>query len=339
MMVSPGGLYSGGYNPFYQARYEERAQIRRTSNGVCWTALAGVFLMSLVFPVAGELFLRAAGYRFLGDPSFDGMPPVLYYLLLGFGYVAGLAVPAFVYFSAKRVPLSEGIPFHGVSAFDLILYVAFGCLICMLANYPANLVSQLQEYFGFSGDLPENPLNNNPAVIALYGLSVVVIPPLVEEIMFRGVVLQSLRRYGDGFAVLVSAILFGLYHGNLIQMVFAFVSGLALGFVVIRTNSLLPSILIHCINNGISYAVEMVLRFYGQDAANQVNNIATAVLFVLGITALFVLAMRHKLFSGKRSSSALPFSSRMGAAFGSFGGIVFILYGIAMSVFMLYHVE
>ncbi len=193
----------------------------------------------------GELFLKGIGFSFDRSNNFSGFPPVLYYLFLGLNYVLGLAIPAFLYFSAEHIPLSEGIPFRKTSALDLVLYVAFGSMVCMLANYPADFVSKLQEFFGFSGSLPDMPLNNDPAVLALYGLSVVVIPPLVEEVMFRGVILQSLRRYGDGFAVLVSAMLFGMYHGNLIQMVFAFLSGLALGYVVIRTNSLLPSILIH----------------------------------------------------------------------------------------------
>lgn len=331
MYVSPG-------TPFFRTGYYEREQLRRTASGVSWTALVGIFLMSIVFPGLGELFLYAVNFRFSADTSFSGLPPVLYYLMLGFGYVAGLAVPAFVYFSARRVPLSEGLPFHAVPVGDAVLYIALGCMVCMLANYPANLVAQLQERFGFSGTLPESPLTNDPAVIALYGLCVVVIPPLVEEIMFRGVVLQSLRRYGDGFAVLVSAILFGLYHGNLIQIVFAFLSGLALGFVAVRTNSLLPSMLIHCLNNGVSYAVEMVERFYGQNAANCGNTIISITIIVLGLGSLFVLAAQHKLFAGRRSAPALPLSTRMGAAFGNSGAVVFILYAAAMSVRTLYHV-
>lgn len=338
MYVSPGGPYSGGYGPFYRTGYDERAQIRRTSSGVCWTALAGIFLMTGLLPGLGELFLGGIGFRLSGASPFNGLPPVLYYLLLGFDYVAGLALPALLYFSATRVPLSEGIPFRRVPAAETALYVAFGCMVCMLANYPANFVSQLQEFFGFSGELPESPLNNDPTVLALYGLSVVVIPPLVEEVMFRGVVLQSLRRYGDGFAVLVSAILFGLYHGNLIQIVFAFLSGLALGFVVIRTDSLLPAMLIHCVNNGISYAIELVQRFYGESTANSVDAILSVAIVALGLGALFVLAAKHKLFSGKRNGSPLPLSSRMGAAFGNFGAVCFILYAAAMSAYTLYHV-
>lgn len=340
MYVSAGGPYQNWPGPLYTAgyeRYRERASLRRTSNRVCLTALIGIVLMAKVLPIIGGIFLGSIGFPLTNHSTFSGIPPVLYYLLVAFDYIAGLALPAFIYFSAQHMPLSEGIPFGKTSVADVALYVAFGCMVCMLANYPANLVAKLQEFFGYSGNLPSMPLNNDPAVLALYGLSVVVIPPLVEEIMFRGVILQSLRRYGDGFAVLVSAMLFGMYHGNFIQMVFAFLSGLALGFVVIRTNSLLPSILIHFINNGISYADEMILRFYGQNAANDMQNIATYILIALGVVAMIVLIVQRKLLPRKRSGSILPFSSRLGAAFGNFGAVCFIIYAIAYSVYMLHY--
>ena len=166
MYVSAGGPYPNGFGSFYDAAgYEERARIRRSSNGVCLTALAGILLMGVALPIAGMWFLRSVGFGFTGNSSFEGLPPVLYYLLLGFNYVAGLAIPAFLYFSARRVPLSKGIPFGKVSAADLVLYVAFGCMICMLSKYPPELVAKLQELFGFSGSLPEMPLNNDPAVV------------------------------------------------------------------------------------------------------------------------------------------------------------------------------
>ena len=338
MYVSVGGPYPNLQGPLYTTgyeRYRERESLRRTSNRVCFTALIGIALMAFVFPEIGGMFLGSVGFPLTAHSAFNGIPPVLYYLLIGFDYIAGLALPAFIYFSAQRMPLSEGIPFGKTSVADVMLYVAFGCMVCMLANYPADLVAKLQEFFGYSGNLPTMPLNNDPAVLALYGLNVVVIPPLVEEIMFRGVILQSLRRYGDGFAVLVSAMLFGMYHGNFIQMVFAFLSGLALGFVVIRTNSLLPSILIHFINNGISYAVEMVTRFYGQNAANNVQNIATYTLMALGVVAMIVLIVQRKLRPRKQGGSILPFSTRLGAAFGNFGAVFFIIYAIAYSVVTL----
>lgn len=85
-------------------------------------------------------------------------------------------------------------------------------------------------------------------------LSTVVLAPILEEVLFRGLVLESCReRFGRGAAVLISALLFGLVHGVPVQMVNAFVIGLILGYVYISTRSLLATILLHAINNGLSY--------------------------------------------------------------------------------------
>lgn len=337
MHVTAGGPYNSGFRPYYAAFYEERRQIRRTSNSVCFTLLIGVLLMGVILPKILLACLQANSYAFTGNNSFSNLQPVMYYLLIGVDYVLGLAIPAFTYFSARRIPLSTGLPFQKTGWKTTAVYVAFGSMICMLANYPANLVSEIQKHFGFSGTLPEMPLNNDPWVLALYIVNVAVIPPLVEELLFRGVALQSLRRFGDGFAVVVSAILFGVYHGNFIQMAFAFLCGLAMGYAVVRTNSLLPSILIHLINNALSVVLEILTRFYGQKTAAHVDNILCIVLVALGIAALLLLFWKKKLFTPRKRCSILPFSTRMGAAFGNFGAILFLFYGIASSVAMMYH--
>ena len=334
----PGSPYGNGFRPYYHAAaFEEREGIRRTANRTALTVLAGILLMSALLPGVGVTYLKGIGVPVGVTGDFNGIPPVLYYLLLSVDYIFGIAVPVLLYFSAQHMPLEKGLPFGKTSAAKVVIYVALGCMVCMLANYPANLVAQLQQHFGFRGDLPSMPLNNDPRVLALYGLSVVVIPPIVEEMLFRGVVLQSLKRYGDGFAIVVSAIFFGLYHGNPIQFVFAFFSGLVLGYVVIRTGSLLPSILIHLINNGVSYGEEMVTRFYGQATANFVDVIFFLTFVVLGIGALVVLGRSHSLFSGKKSGSILPLSSRFFAAFTNFGAIALIVYAVASSIAMLNH--
>lgn len=72
--------------------------------------------------------------------------------------------------------------------------------------------------------------------------------PIVEEILFRGLILRSLEPYGKGFAILLSAILFGFFHGNPIQTPFATLIGVILAYVTIEYNVVWAMIL-HMINN------------------------------------------------------------------------------------------
>lgn len=85
-------------------------------------------------------------------------------------------------------------------------------------------------------------------------LSVVVLAPLFEELICRGVVLESLRgRFGVVGAWALSSLFFGAIHLQLQLSVNALFMGMILGYVVIRTGSLWSAILLHAINNSMAY--------------------------------------------------------------------------------------
>lgn len=75
-----------------------------------------------------------------------------------------------------------------------------------------------------------------------------ILAPIWEELLFRGFVLRTLRPFGKRFSVLVSALLFGLFHGNLLQTPYAVLMGLVLGYVTVEY-SLIWSVLLHMFNN------------------------------------------------------------------------------------------
>lgn len=75
-----------------------------------------------------------------------------------------------------------------------------------------------------------------------------ILAPVWEEILFRGYVLRTLRPFGKRFAILASAILFGLFHGNLLQTPYALLMGLVLGYVTVEY-SIGWAIALHMFNN------------------------------------------------------------------------------------------
>lgn len=75
-----------------------------------------------------------------------------------------------------------------------------------------------------------------------------ILAPIGEEILFRGYVMHTLKPYGKRFAILLSALLFGIYHGNLIQMPYAFLAGLVLGYAAMEY-SLPWAVGLHMFNN------------------------------------------------------------------------------------------
>ncbi|MBL0139125.1 MAG: CPBP family intramembrane metalloprotease [Bacteroidetes bacterium] len=82
----------------------------------------------------------------------------------------------------------------------------------------------------------------------------VIIVPITEEIFFRGIILQGLlKNYKPTVAIFLSAIIFGLVHMNPGAMITATVGGLLTGWIYWKTNSLLPCIMLHFLNNMMAY--------------------------------------------------------------------------------------
>lgn len=87
-------------------------------------------------------------------------------------------------------------------------------------------------------------------------IQVCVLAPVMEEILMRGVVLGGLKNtYGTGAALLISATFFACLHFNMVQTLSAFVCGIVLGLLYIRTNSVFCCMIAHSGYNLISYAV------------------------------------------------------------------------------------
>lgn len=95
---------------------------------------------------------------------------------------------------------------------------------------------------------------NQPLIQLAYTL---LLAPIGEELLFRGVIFQNLKRYGCWFAIVASSLLFGIYHGNFLQGMFAFVIGLLLAYIT-EEYSIRWSVFIHIFNN-----INTIGRNYG----------------------------------------------------------------------------
>ena len=90
----------------------------------------------------------------------------------------------------------------------------------------------------------------------------VILAPIVEEYLFRRVLIDRLLPYGQGLSILVSAILFSVYHGNLVQSVYTLAIGLILGYLYIATGRLAHCIFLHMLYNLLGTVPPLLLMRY-----------------------------------------------------------------------------
>ena len=119
--------------------------------------------------------------------------------------------------------------------------------------------------------------------------------PIVEEILFRGFVQRSLMPFGRKFAIFGSALLFGMFHGNLIQSPYAFLVGLVLGYVAAEYN-IWWAILLHMINNMVmADLLPRLLSFLPGMAADVVMG---AIIWIFAIAGLVILLVKRREVRG-----------------------------------------
>lgn len=136
-----------------------------------------------------------------------------------------------------------------------------------------------------------NPLidtfNKSAVQSSLFLLAFVFIVPILEEFVFRGVILGGLlKKYSSRTAILVSSILFGALHLNIFQFIIGFCLGLLIGYVYIKTHSICICMLIHVLNDTLSSLPNYYYHEYAQLVGSNIVNI---ILFtVIGSIIIFI---------------------------------------------------
>ncbi|MDR2157075.1 MAG: CPBP family intramembrane metalloprotease [Clostridiales Family XIII bacterium] len=137
--------------------------------------------------------------------------------------------------------------------------VLVNAFVCVVGLQPVfQLMGQATEwvFLQFDREISFSDFNPHNGGLIFVLLNAAAIGPVVEEILFRGVALRVLLRYGRNFAIVVSAALFGFYHANFLQFGHSFAIGLILGYITCRY-AIKWAIVLHCLHNLLMIAVSM----------------------------------------------------------------------------------
>lgn len=312
-------------------------------------AFAGCALALFAFYVLGSLaqiggawvivYLEEAGLLPEGDWSFwlANMAPL---------YLVGLPAALLIF---RMIPKSapEKAPFKP----GLLAKTVFVCFFMMYVGNIIGLVvvNLLQRHTeGETGSIVEVlPMTGAllPRVLFL-----VILAPLFEELVFRKLLIDRTRVYGEKLAILLSGLLFGLFHGNLNQFFYATLLGFVFAYIYLRTGDIRNTILLHMLvnlNGGI-VAMELATRMMGDMTFGEALNYADIpagillfmayVLIVLGIGAIggvFLFSGLDRLIFVRREKE-LPFRVGLKTAFVNPPMILFIVTMVGIIVYSLF---
>lgn len=296
------GQYGGQFPPpppqYYQppadfVTYEEKRKIRRNYNSIGITLLVLVVLMEVICTVGAELLRNFGnelvynedGSRILNfwDIIVGSCFPALIAMLVFAGYCLITRFNAAELFGTEKLRGKEILGY--VFAVLFMQQVSMICsIIIMIALDGLNLCVPNVDYV----------LDHTPEAYLADLLSAVVLAPIAEELIYRGIVLRCAAKVSGRFAIFFSAFIFGIMHGNPYQFVLGFLIGIPLAMVTLKTGSIIPAIICHMANNLVA-SVSVIVEYFNEDISNIIPWICLPVFFITGLIVIISAASSGRI--------------------------------------------
>ncbi len=298
--------------------------------GIPLVAVFGIsqFWAELYFFIASKLGIsKTNAYNFATEPGAIQLLQVVLSVLM-------FTLPFIISNKISGKSVSETVPFKKIKARYILPLFSLGVAFCFFSSVMTSFSAGIFDYFGIKYDVD---FGENPAGVFGLLLSVIataVIPALVEEFAFRGIVLGKLLPFGESFAIVTSALIFGIMHGNFEQMPFAVLVGFILGYIRVKSDSLWIVILIHFSNNFISVINDYLSAFVSSSLLSVIYFGFICLFFVLGIISTVYLSLNKEFdaFSLKESKEKIEEKTKYKWFFLSPFIIIFLILYIFKSV-------
>lgn len=279
--------FTPSYFPKDVILHSEKQAVKHTARLVAIPMLVLLILMSLwSFPYLWIMklfgFSELDAIDLVSDPGVMQVIQVVISMTL---FTLPFVITA--YASGHRI--SAIIPFNAPQKGLTLPFFLIGLGFCSFANIGTSIAGGIFEALGFDYNVSFGEDPGGIFGLLLSVLATAVVPALAEEFACRGVIHGFLSRFGEGFAVIVTSILFGAMHGNFQQIPFAFLVGLILGYVRVKTGSIWVCVLIHFANNFTSVALSYLQPLVSSTVQSLIYTVYLIVCLTLAIFGITML--------------------------------------------------
>lgn len=292
-------------NEIYLAqKTNEIKKLRKLSLLAGSAVLLYVFIQNVIF-ILVELFGLLDLYR--SNIFFSGGIDILM-TILGVFLPFSLMGRKMKEVSGEKEPVLSEAPDKA----HLLISGALGATgLVMLSNIISSYISTFISLFGYELTSPDINMPDGIFGFTLSMVRISILTAIVEEYSLRGHILGNLRKYGDAFAIIMSAAVFSLMHGNLVQVPYAMLSGMVLGFFTLKTKSVWPAIFAHAVCNGLSVVVTYLMESVGEEKAMVLYALVMYAIIFAGLVATVIFALTTKDRPLRKSESKLKNSEKL----------------------------
>ena len=181
-----------------------------------------------------------------------------------------------------------------VSIVDIVKYLGFGVLFNLMISFILHIVSGI---IPTSANLELENMTNTimSGNFFIVLLSVGILGPIVEELVFRYGIFKQLEKINYIFAIVISSFLFGIMHMNLVQSTYAMLLGVLFAFVYYKTNNLIYPILLHV---GINSSSVIASKLFSSDWLGLGVCVSVSLIAIL-VVVLFDMKNKQKKLKTK----------------------------------------
>lgn len=299
---------------------------------------AGLSLLTLFAIMFGWSFVYI---RIMGNLGFDYSfiikstenPAVSELIQIGVSTLMTI-VPSFIFLRATHAKARDVIGFGKPQMKHKSAYVIAALGFCMSASLFGNFMANIFASLGLSFPSIEREFPTGPLGFVLVVLSTAVFPALLEEFMLRGALLGVLRRFGDGFAIIASSLVFAVMHASLIQFAFAFLVGIALGHVTVKSGSIWLAVIIHAANNFLSVIFSFIDIYFGSNTQSVVFYVFLLMVFVISIFATVKISEDKEILRLENAKTQATEAKKLGWFISSPWMVVAVCAALAIAIFL-----
>ena len=273
----------------------ERQAIRSRGNALGAAFLVYFLVLSFVPNVMMVFFsMIFSDVVITGDGVFVAHPAVYELLSMVITIIAYLFPFLLIYRFSVKEKCRDAFPLRVRSRGIALLAVPICLAVTVIAMEATQMLAALSSAIGvpMTEELSIVPPTDTAALVLFY-LRMTLLPAVMEEMVFRGAIFQSLRKFSDPMALFISAGLFSLAHMSLVKIPYTFLMGLCIGYFVMKTNSLLTGMAIHLVNNAYVLTKQLIGSNMPAELLPIFQDISSIALIILGFVALLLLVNRY----------------------------------------------
>lgn len=312
---------------------DEKKAIKSSANKSAGGLLIFVGITEILITAFIMLISFTGAYDLDNSDYISGIEPVTMYIINAIICLIGFGASAIIITKLNRLRLDDVLKIKKVNAVDTVKFTVASMGFVYVFNLLLTLMNVNLSLFGFENETPDYGEINGLWGNVIYFVAVAIVPPIIEEFIFRGAILGSLRKHGDALAIIVSAVLFGFMHGNFIQTPVTFLTGLILGYLTVKTNSIIPAIILHFVNNSWAVLYEILEKIINnEDIILIIDSAVALVLLGVGLICAVSLMKKYKndLFTFEKADTEVTMNTRLKYCFTTPCMVVFTIYTVLM---------